>query len=109
LHATARKSKGKKKTLQYSNESLESPRRGSIGVSRHTRKSSTSGGASSPENTSTGRMVEDRRRSGRVAIRSRTRILKNSLDLDDLDLRDALDRLDDDGGLHDHDEGLRGH
>jgi hypothetical protein len=24
-------------------------------------------------------------------------------------LRDALDRLDDDGGLHYHDDGLRGH
>jgi hypothetical protein len=110
LYATARQKRKEQKSLQYSNKSLESPRRGAIGGSRHARKSSTSSGASSPENAGAGRMVERRRRrSSRVALRSRARILQHSLDLDDLDLRDALDRLDDDGGLHDHDDGLRGH
>lgn len=103
------KKQGKEKRLQHSNKSPESPRCRAIGVNRHARKSSTSGGASSQENTSAGRMVERRRRSGRVALRSRSRILEHSLDFYDLDLRDALDRLDDDGGLHDHDDKLRGH
>jgi hypothetical protein len=106
------KKKAREKTLQESNKSLESPRRVAIGMNRHARKSSTSSGTSSPENTSARRMEVRRRRSSRVALRSTgraRRILQHSLDLDNLDLRDALDRLDDDGGLHDHDDGLRGH
>ena len=83
-------------------------------MDRHARKSSTSSGPSSPENTSARRMEVRRRRSSRVALRNAGRarqILQHSLDLDldNLDLRDALDRLDDDGCLHDHDDGLRGH
>ena len=79
-------------------------------MNRHARKSSTSSGASSPENAGAGRVVERRRRGSRIAFRSRARrVLQHGLDLDDLNFRDALDRLDDDGGLHDHDDGLRGH
>lgn len=94
-----------------SEKTLESPRRGTIGRSRHTRKSSASGASSQEENTSTGR-VEGRRKSSRrrvVALRrrrcARTRILENHLN--NLNLSDALDGLDDNGGLHDHDDRLR--
>ena len=83
-------------------------------MSRHPRNSSTRSGAGPQEKDArAGRVVENWRPSSRRVVlrRSRARILDDSLgfDLDDLDLRDALDGLDDDGGLHDHDDGLRGH
>ena len=107
----SREKKRRGKNAVRSRKALESPGRGAIGGSRHAREDSTSGGASSQENTSAGRVEGRRKSSRRVAFRSRARILDDSLglDLDNLDLRDALDGLDDDGGLHDHHDGLRGH
>jgi hypothetical protein len=106
-----REKKKKGENAVKSRKALECPRRGAIGGSRHARENSPGGGASSQENTSAGRVEGRRKSSRRVAFRSRARVLDDSLgfDLDNLDFGDALDGLDDDGGLHDHDDGLRGH
>jgi hypothetical protein len=109
------------KNAVKSGRSLEGPRRGAIGGGsrQHARERSASGGASSQENAGAGRIASAERTEGarkssrRVALGGRAaRILFDDslgLDLDDLDFGDALDGLDDDGGLHDHDDGLRGH